>query len=487
MRRLFSQLRLVHLVVAAVLLACVAWLGARYGPDLNKSPFVLWDFRAGMRFAALDDIAFRQTRRRFACHEPMRRARLCELHTAGIPGVIRVLVDDAGRVARLQFQPDTSSPVMREEGRRLAAVWNQVQPGSTDAERARDAASTTRWGTSDHRWAALMSYGRLGKTPFDIELTDRRRLKEVAKNSTLAPTVLVLNAVAESSDVVPMLDDVTYALRSIRSGRAMEASYETPVPASYVLLPACERVRLQLGANTVVRDLSFSPAQATLLERATAKAYGGSRLVLGESAWLVDASELAERVRLEPSDGEESEGMLAVAVQYPSRAGIAMVRLRGGRPEAFCRATAEVLIVQAEPNGELRNVYRIPVGEDAVASHISRIEIVPRDAAGHAAQVRIRYSTTLGTYRWMGSVDWEGVIAGDPPRLLSRVPLGFEQITDEESQGRAGTLIMTARSAKSISLGTLEQFDWGFATRAISVPVARNGALDAVRMLDRLF
>ena len=475
------------LVVGAIVLIALAWVGVQFGPDIRKAPFVLWDFRAGMRFKAMDDIAFRQTRRRFVCQTPMERTRLCELRTTGIRGVMRVFADGSGRVVHLQFYPDSESPQMREEGRRLAATWNKVREGVADERGPRDPITRTRWSSPDNRWGALMRYARPEKTPFDIQLMDRGRLANVAKTSAIAPTILVLNAVAESTDVLPVLDDVTYALKSIQSGRAMDASYETPVPASDVLLPRCERVRLQLGSNTGNAPESlFAPAQIRLLEGAFAKAYGGSRLVLGESPWLVDSSG-AERVRFGPIVSDEAARIAAVAVHYPSRQGIAAVRLRGGRPEAFCRATAELLIVQSLPNGELGNVHRIPIAEEAVASHISQIEIVPKNAAGDPAHIRIRYATTHGTFRWMGTLDWEGVIAGDPPRLRSRVPLGFEQIADETSSAKAGTLIITERSERSISLATVEKHDWGFATRAISVPVAPNGVLDAVRMLDRLF
>ena len=476
------------LVVAAIVAIALAWVGVQYGPDIRKAPFVLWDFRAGMRFKAMDDIAYRQTRRRFVCEEPMDRTRLCELRTTGIRGVIKVFVDGSGRVVQLQFYPDGESPPMREEGRRLAATWNKVREGIADERGGpRDPITRTRWSSPDNRWGALMRYARPEKTPFDIQLMDRGRLANVAKTSAIAPTILVLNAVAESTDVLPVLDDVSYALKSIQSGRAMDASYETPVPASDVLLPRCERVRLQLGTKTGSDPDSLSAlAQIRLLEGALAKAYRGSRLVLGESAWLVDSGG-AERVRFGPIASDEAARIVAVAVHYPSRQSIAAVRLRGGRPEAFCRATAELLIVQSLPNGELGNVHRIPIAEEAVASHISRIEIVPKNAAGDPAHIRIRYATTHGTFRWMGSLDWEGVIAGDPPRLRSRVPLGFEQISDEASSTKAGTLIITARSERSISLGTVEKYDWGFATRAISIPVAPNGVLDAVRMLDRLF
>lgn len=487
MRRLFGSLQLRHLVVAAVLVFAAARIAARYGPDLTKSPFVLWDFRAGMRFKALDDIAFHQTRRRFVCQEPMERTRLCELRTTGIPGVIRVFVDGSGRVVRLQFHPYGESPLMREEGRRLAATWNKVREGVADERGPRDPITTTRWSSPDNRWGAVMRYARPEKTPFDIQLMDRDRLANIAKNSAIAPTILVLNTVAESTDVMPVLDDVSYALESIQSGRAMDVSYETPVPTSAVLLPTCERVHLRLGTEAGrATDSLFEPAKIRLLEGALAKAYRGSRLVLGESAWLVDSSG-AERVRFGPIESEESAGIVALAVQYPGRQGIAALRLRGGRPEAFCRATAELLIVQSLPNGTLGHVHRIPIAEEAVASHISRIEIVAKNAAGDPAHIRIRYSTTHGTFRWMGSMDWEGVIAGDPPRLRSRAPLGFEQIADETSSAKAGTLIITARSERIISLATVEKYDWGFATRAISVPVAPNGAVDAVHVLDRLF
>ena len=187
MRRLFGSLRLRHFVVAALLVFAVAWIGARYGPDLKKSPFVLWDFRAGMRFKAMDDIAYRQTRRRFVCEEPMDRTRLCELRTTGIRGVIKVFVE-------LQFYPYAESPLMREEGRRLAATWNKVREGVADERGGpRDPITRTRWSSPDNRWGALMRYARPEKTPFDIQLMDRGRLANVASpyaNGTPAQTCI---------------------------------------------------------------------------------------------------------------------------------------------------------------------------------------------------------------------------------------------------------------------------------------------------------
>ncbi|HEY7567020.1 MAG TPA: hypothetical protein VH762_05585 [Gemmatimonadaceae bacterium] len=487
MRRLLSKLRPVHIVVAAVLVLFLAWKGDEYAPDLRKSPFVLWSFRAGMRFRDLDEVALRHSSGRFACQEPMQRIRLCELRAAGIPGDLRVLVDASGRVASLQFRPDSASPIMREEGRRIAAFWNKVREGVGDTKDSRDHASTIRWSSADNRWAALMRYGRLGKTPFEIQLTDRSRLTNIANTTTLAATMLVMNAVAESTDVMPVMDDVSYALNSIRSGRALDASYETAVPASYVLLPACERTRLLLGATPGTPNERFTLDATALIESAFAKVYSGSRLVRGESAWLVDSSGQAERIRLAPAESDSASGIVALGVEYPSRTAKANAHLKEGRPETYCRAAADLVIAGAQPNGSLGNVYRIPIGEDAMASQISRIEIVPTSASGDAAHIRIRYTTRYGTYRWIGSIDWEGVIAGDPPRLRGRVPLGFAQSMDEAMSSKSGTLLITKRSEKSMSLGTLEQYDWGFATRTISIPVWPNGAIDGVRILDRLF
>jgi hypothetical protein len=474
------------LVGAAIALVALAWVGVQYGPDIRKPPFVLWDFRAGMRFGALDDEAFRQTRRRFGCQEPMQRARLCELRTAGIPGVIRVVVDGSGRVARLQFQPDGESPLMREEGRRLAATWNKVRLGIGDERNPRDP-STTRWSSPDNRWGALMRYRRFGKTPFDVQLTESRRLAKVASTSPLAPTVLAMNGFTDSTDL-PLNEDVSYVLKSIRLGREFDKSFETPVPVSDVLLPVCARVRLQLGAQqqSPTNEL-FAGETGAVLEQALAKTYTRSRLVIGEATWLVDSSGQGERILLGPIASDEAAGIIAVGVQHPALTQRAILKLRGGRPEAYCRASADVLVIEALPNATLRNVHRIPIGEDAATSHISRLDVVPASAAGDQAHVRIRYTTTHGTYRWMGSVDWEGVIASDPPRLRGRVPLGFEQITDEPSSGRSGTLVLTARSETSVSLGTLEKHDWGYSTRTISMAMAPNGSLDALWLLDLLF
>lgn len=473
------------LVLSAIAFVALAWVGVQYGPDLRKAPFVLWDFRAGMRFSALDAEAFRQTRRHFGCQEPMQRARLCELRTAGIPGVIRVLVDRSGRVARLQFTPDGESPLMREEGRRLAAVWNKVRVGVGDERSPRDP-STTRWSSPDNRWSALLRYRPFGKTPFDVQLTDTRRLANAASNSPLAATVLAMNGLTDSTDL-PFNEDVSYILKSIRLGREFDKAFETPVPTSDVLLPVCARIRLALGAQQQsATGESFSRETAALLEQALAQTYARSRLIIGEATWLVDSSGQGERILLGPIASDEAAGIIAVAVQYPARTQRAILKLRGGRAEAYCRASADVLVIEA-PNGSLRSVHRIPIGEDAAAIHISTLDVVPANSVADQAHVRVRYTTTHGTYRWMGSLDWEGVIASDPPRLRGRVPLGFEQITDEPSSGRSGTLVMTARSETSVSFGTLEKNDWGYGTRTISVAIAPNGSLDALRLLDFLF
>lgn len=484
MRRLLARLKPLHLEALAVSLGFAAWKGPEYARGWAKSPFALWGFRAGMPFAELDKHVFQRTQRHFGCQEILESARLCELRTVGIPGQFRVLVDDAGRIARLQFLPDSASPFMREEGHRIAAYWNQVRDGIGDASNAPGRSfSTTRWSSADKRWSALIRYGRLGRTPTDIQLIDRRRLSTIALSTALAPVALVMNAAAESTDV-GAANDATYALRNIQSGQALDASYETPIPASEVLVPACVRARSPVNPQWSQKP-NEAPAAEALIDSALAKAYSGSRLVIGDTTWLVGVEGKGERIRLAPVDGDESERVVAVAVQFGAREHSAITKLREGPAESYCRATADLLVAQALPNGALGNVYRIPIAEDAIVSQISQVHVVPQSPTDKA-HIRLRYTTLYATLRWVASMSWEGIVDGDPPRLRSRAPLGFEQISDDASAPRAGTLLITRRTPTSISLGTLERQEWGYASRSVVVPIAPSGVLEPVRLLDRL-
>ena len=158
--------RILQTSVAAAVLVFAGGKALSYARQQKLSPFVLWEFRAGSSFKKLEESAYRQTKQRFTCNTVAASVRLCGMRVTGIGGLVRVLVDSRERVTVVQFLPDTASPAMREEGRRVAAEWNLVKAGvSAKPEFADSGVSVTRWRSEDGKWTAAMRYGRLGSTP----------------------------------------------------------------------------------------------------------------------------------------------------------------------------------------------------------------------------------------------------------------------------------------------------------------------------------
>lgn len=178
-----------------------------------------------MPFEAIEKSALRQTKRHFTCHDVVADARLFELRVTGIEGLVRVLVDSRDRAAVVEFLPDSASPVMREEGRRVAAEWSLVRAGTADTPGSPDAtATTTRWRSEDGHWAASMRYDRQASTPAIVHLSDERALERIFESAPLASLALAMNR----------LDEWGFATRTVM----------VPVDASGVLLGASVLGRL---------------------------------------------------------------------------------------------------------------------------------------------------------------------------------------------------------------------------------------------------
>jgi len=473
---------------AGIALALLIFVGAkafRYVQLRTQSPFVMWEFRAGGRFSVLEKSAFRQTRQRFACNDVVASARLCEMRVTGIGGVVRVLVNDRDRIAAVEFAPDSATPAMREEARRVAAEWGLMRPGASSRPVPSDtSASITRWRSEDGNWTAFMRYDRLGSTPVLVHMGDEATLAAIGASSPLAAYVLALNGVIEASDV-PNAGAVSEVLATTMYRRATDPANETPSPRATTALELCTPERSDPILAATDRSLDgLTESVKSLLERAIAAVYPGSRLVTGDGMWVVSPTGVSERVSFSGMAGVDSAGIVT-GVDFPARTAVASQRMDDAVPERFCRAPAALLFARPSDDDSLADAHVVDVDAEALASDVLTIDVVEPDA-GTPGHIRVRYGAAYATTGWTGSIEWEAVFAEDPPRSTVRVPLLFSQHSQGAEEAVAGHLIVTGRPDGLIELSTIEQKQWGFSTRTVVVPVDSGGVLLGTRILERL-
>jgi hypothetical protein len=475
---------------AGLLLAVLIFVGAkafRIGQQRKQSPFVMWEFRAGGRFSALEKSALRQTKQRFTCNDVVPSAKLCEMRVTGIGGIVRVLVNDRDRIAAVEFAPDSATPAMREETRRVAAEWNLVRRGASSRPVSSDTTATiTRWRSDDGKWTAFMRHDRLGSTPTLVRMGDEETLAGIGESSPLASYVLALNGVIEARDV-PNADVVGDVLGATMYRRATDPANETPSPrAPTTPLESCAPERSDPMAAARHGSLDgLTAAVRSLLERAIPAVYPGSRFVMGDGMWVVSPAGVSESIVFSEMVGVDSAGIVT-GVNFRGRTLVATQRMEDAVADRFCRAPAGLLLARPNNDGSLADAHLVDVDPEALASDVLTIRVVEPDGSGAPAHIRVRYGAGYATTLWTGSIEWETVIADDPPRSTVRVPLRFAQQVRGGEEPADGYLVVTARLKNAIELATIERKQWGFSTRSIRVPVDSTGVLLGARILERL-
>ena len=485
MSRPLAKLRPVHGLVAVLVLAILGWLAYRYVQRRGQSPFVLWNLRAGMPLAKAQKEVLRYGRHPFSCHAAIEPTRLCTLRVTGIPGLVRLLVDGRDRAAVVQFLPDTASPRMREEARRIAAWWGLVRDGvPSETERERQS-TTTRWVSANHRWAALMRYGRLGASPVALELRDEPAVKAILSSAPLAPLILALSEVIAPGEVANF-KELSARLAPALLNVVASTSDGTPAPASLGAAPSvCEPAPDLIEPNADRVD--DETAEESTLTRVLERAYPGSRLVFGHGTWLIDPAGRTERLVMRESGLHATAPIRVYGTSFPTRYRLAEERMRGGRPELFCSAHGDVLFARKADDGSLIDVKRVAVDSEALATDISMLALIPGAATGDMPHMRVRYTAAYSGERWTGAIEWEVTIAGDAPRAVRRIPIRFEQQARGSEEVRSGMLLVMGRLQGAIELATVEQYGRGYGTRTIRVPIDSSGVLYGTRLLERLY
>jgi hypothetical protein len=471
-------------VVALIVLPIAAWKGFGEYERSLRSPFALWDFRAGMPFEEIDEQAGREQRARFTCNTILTDTRLCELKSTGIPGRMRVLVDPRGRASTIQFLPDSASPIMREESRTIAATWNQIRAGFTEEpEPSAPARTRTVWMSQDERWGAAIATGRYAGTPSIVAITDEASMGRIRASAPLAPLVLAINGLID--------DDATDArlattIRRLTFGQPVDISADhgtAPAPAAEPPVPFCEPATVDPVKRGESTREYFGEPMALLLERAVPTVYPGRRLVFGDGVWMVDSAGFSEAVRLGPYESDGAD-IFAFGVEFESRALVATDHLRAMNGIPGCRAPAEVLMVHRGPNRSMAGALRFAIDDEATVSAITQLQMVPPTLPGDRPGVVVRYTAAYATSEWMGSVDWSAIVSDDPPRATVRMPTGFA-FESRKGAGSSGMLVVTGRSEGSIEISTLERNEWGVGSRVVTVPL-EAGALRGAALLDHL-
>jgi hypothetical protein len=348
------------------------------------------------------------------------------------------------------------------------------------------AAVTTRWTSEDGKWSTMMRYARSASTPAIVHLADEVAVRATLESAPLASLVLNLNDMIDSRQAEP-LRDFSSALASTMFGRVTDPASASPAPGPVASsLPLCVPAPDLIMPGTGVVEEAIGRSMAELLALAVPAVYPGSRAVLADGLYFVDADGRSERVQISGSDLESADGIGVFALYFPGRINMATARLDEGRPERFCRAPAEVLFARRAEDGSLAEAHRIVVDHDAIASDVLKLSFADADLTGDPPHIRVRHVGLYGTDRWRGSVEWETVIAGDPPLPTGRVPLMFSHARRDKSRTTDGAFVVTGRPEGGIELSTLEQHTWGFSTRTVVVPVDSTGVLRGTPMLDRL-
>ena len=403
--------------LALLVVAIAGWFGySQYQASL-LSPFRMWDTRAGKPFAAMDSEALHDTKRHFECVRVAGKVQQCEFAT-GVTGTMRVAVDGAGRVMIVQWRVADSSLKMKEEARRIATEWTQVESRKSVVQGV-DGPSVTRWVTPDGAWSAYMSDFAQRGDEHSVVLVDERRLTRLADAN--APAVLALASAG-------MLDGNQLRAAVAHSSVAMGAAARTAGERGRARALASARLPrcgFMSGDTIVAGDgmrRKYASNEPALLEEGIARAFPGFRLQLAQRAYLVDSVGAAEEVQVLPptTNGDR----IAFAITYPRRVAAVNGRLRTFADTAGqCRAPSEIVLARRDAaTGHVVEATRSDVDADAMASDVTALAF-GQGASGLTILVG-KYRAFYGTADWLGEIDWDAVLvpSGGSLRITERVP-----------------------------------------------------------------
>lgn len=150
-------------------------------PD-DRSPFALWEMRAGMNMTELDSLSQIQQKVRFECSDGPESFRICRVATNGAKGELEAVVAADGRVVRMTFTPDLDAMQGANEPAGLVLAteslreqWSRVVDGTPAAE---GSVRRERWTSTDRRWSGQIVWDGDIVYPARITVADEQASHE---------------------------------------------------------------------------------------------------------------------------------------------------------------------------------------------------------------------------------------------------------------------------------------------------------------------
>jgi len=165
----------------------------------------------------------------------------------------------------------------------------------------------------------------------------------------------------------------------------------------------------QIVAGDGLRN-QMSPELAAVAEQTIARAYPGSKLVLGDrAAYLVDASGAAEEILIFPNAERTASNLYAFGVTFPHRVKASEAAATAFQTDEECRAPAEVIVANLDPaTRAVTGIQRVEIDRESTSSVIGTLDFSPSSYGGPTLVAS--YLATYGAPQWYGQVKWNALI-----------------------------------------------------------------------------
>jgi hypothetical protein len=416
-RTSISPSRLAIIVLAS---AAAAWAAYRVYDRAQLSPFVMGTVRAGMAFSVVEKEAKQEMGHGFACQSLGGRIRLCELVSDGPIGVLKIVVDRAGRAALIQFLVSDTSPKWIEKAREQDAEWSLVH--NSQPSHSEPAVSAKRWETDNRRWSAQLSRHDGSNLPFEMLVTDANRLGRIASANPSALLRLAKEGMVSEADLAAA---EKYASAAMAKAADSLAAAGAVLARKASALPRCPSVKEgQIVQGDGLRN-SMGAELSSVAEQIVARAFPGNRLVIGERAtYLVDSLGAAEEIGLDPNAKSSDGKLYAFGVIFPQRAAVAQDAAKAFQTSVQCRAAGEIIVAHIDPVSRVvGEFHRVDVDEESLMSVVGSLEF-QTSPAGRPVLLAT-YLATYGGADWWGQLHWNELIVADPLTVLRRAPSNY--------------------------------------------------------------
>ena len=201
-------------VALASAVACIGCSG-------DRSPFPLWDMRAGMPMQKLDSIALHDQHERYTCMKSYGTFQECYISSKGASGRVVAIVDSTEHAISVAYYPDInamqSSTAMGAgliiETENLRRRWGLVQPATVDV--STPPTKIERWTSKDRRWTSRIVWHG-SSYPSELSVSDETGMRSYRSLQSLAQADSVARAAMQDPLILTMGRQAQSDLRLVR-------------------------------------------------------------------------------------------------------------------------------------------------------------------------------------------------------------------------------------------------------------------------------